>query len=172
MSDIQAIIRHNQVAVAEFLEALDAVPAADWDRPSAPGKWSPAQVADHVAIVYEVGRKLMEGTARDPSAPRWLRPLFRLMVRATILRTGRFPRSRTANAFEPASRPPSRDVLSDRIEAASRAFEERAAQQAQGGGGTFDHPAFGRFGVSDYVRFQAHHTKHHQAQLPRPASRS
>jgi uncharacterized damage-inducible protein DinB len=172
MSDMQATIRHNQVAVAEFLEALNAVPAADWDRPRAPGKWSPAQVADHVAIVYELGRKLMEGTAKDPSAPRWLRPLIGLMLRATILRTGRFPKSTTAKAFLPADRPPPRDVLSGRIETASRAFEQLATQHARAGRTTFDHPAFGRFRVSDYVQFQAYHTKHHEGQLPRPSSRS
>jgi len=171
MSDVQAVIRRNQVAVAEFLEALNAVPAADWDRPRAPGKWSPAQVADHVAIVYEVGLKLMDGTARDPSAPRWLRPLIRLMIRATILRTGRLPKSTTAKAFQPAARPPSRDVLSGRIAAASRAFEQLATRYAEAGRTTFDHPAFGRFGVSDYLRFQAYHTKHHEGQLQGPASR-
>jgi uncharacterized damage-inducible protein DinB len=172
MTDIHATIRSNQVAIAEFLEALDAVPVAAWGRAPMPGTWSPAQVAEHVAIVYEVGMRLMEGTAKDPSAPRWLRPLIRTLVRATILRTGRLMRSKTASAFRPADTSAPREVVAARIESASRAFEQRAAQHVEAGRTTFDHPSFGRFGVSEYLQFQVFHTKHHQAQLPRLSPRS
>ena len=172
MTDLAATIRNNQIAIAEFLDAVRAVPADDWAEPRAPGKWSPAQVVEHVALVYELGLKLLKGTAKDPSAPRWLRPLIGMIIRRTVLRTGRFMKSKTAAPFHPKGAPAPRDALVARLEEASRAFERSAVQEVESGRSTFDHPAFGRFGVADYVQFQAHHTKHHQAQLRRvpPAS--
>ena len=172
MRDVASTIRSNQIAIAAFLDAVRAVPADDWTEPSAPGKWSPAQVVEHVALVYELGLKLWKGTATDPSAPRWLRPLIGMIIRRTVLRTGRFMKSKTAAPFRPQEPPASRDSLVARLEDASRAFERSAEQEVESGRSTFDHPAFGRFGVADYVQFQAYHTKHHQAQLRRvpPAS--
>jgi hypothetical protein len=172
MRDISSTIRSNQTAIAEFLDAVRAVPAGDWAEPSAPGKWSPAQVVEHVALVYELGLQLLQGTATDPSAPRWLRPLIGMIIRRTVLRTGRFMKSKTAAPFRPRGAPASRDALVARLEAASRAFERSAEQEVERGRSTFDHPVFGRFGVADYVQFHAYHTKHHQAQLRRVATPS
>jgi uncharacterized damage-inducible protein DinB len=172
MRDLAATVRNHQIAIAEFLDAVRAVPAEEWAEPRAPGKWSPAQVVEHVALVYELGLKLLKGTATDPSAPRWLRPIVGMIIRRTVLRTGRFMKSNAAAPFRPQRVPASRDVLVARLEEASRAFERSAVQEVEGGRSTFDHPAFGRFGVADYVQFQAHHTKHHQAQLRRVPSTS
>jgi uncharacterized damage-inducible protein DinB len=172
MTDLASTIRNNQIAIAEFLDAVKAVPAEEWAAPRASGQWSPAQVVEHVALVYELGLKLMKGTATDPSAPRWLRPLIGMFIRRTVLRTGRFMKSKTAAPFDPQGAPAPRDTLVARLDEASRAFERSAVQEVESGRSTFDHPAFGRFGVADYVQFQAYHTKHHQAQLRRvpPAS--
>jgi uncharacterized damage-inducible protein DinB len=171
MRDLQDAIRDNQAALRGFLEAAARVPAAAWNEPRAPGKWSPAQVANHVALGYEVSQGFIDGTRRQPSSPRWLRPLLGFMVRVTILRTGRFMKSRTFKALEPPPAAEPLETLRSRLQAASAAFERLAAAEVNAGRVTFDHPVFGTFSVADYMQFQAYHTRHHQPQLS-PASQA
>ena len=165
MKNIQDAIRNNQAALRSFLEAAERVPPARWNEPREPGKWSPAQVANHVALGYEISQGFIDGTRKEPSSPRWLRPIIRFMVRAMILRTGKFMKSKTFTALEP---PPAAEplvTLGPRLLAASTAFERLAAAEVSAGRPTFDHPVFGRFGVAEYLQFQAYHTRHHQPQL-------
>jgi DinB superfamily len=166
--DIDTAVRNNRAAVDAFIVASLAVPMDRWGKPRAPGKWSPAQVVEHVVLVYEVGARALSGASGLPSPPRFVRPLIRFMMRRTVLRSGRFPRSRTVAAFDPsASAVPagSAEALCARLRTASEAFDRRATEMVASGAPAFEHPVFGTFGVSEYVQFQAYHTKHHQSQL-------
>ena len=165
MRDVHQAIGDNQVALRDFLAAAARIPPETWTRPRAPGKWSPAQVTEHVALAYEVGPGFIDGTRREPSVPSWFRPLFKLLVRATILRTGTFMKAKTFAGLEPAPHGDSFERLRPRLQAASAAFERIAADEVTSGRLTFSHPAFGRFGVADYMQFLAYHTRHHQRQL-------
>jgi hypothetical protein len=170
MVSIHDAVRNNQEALRSFLEAAGRVPPALWNEPRGPGKWSPAQVANHVALGYEISQGFIDGTRKQPSAPRWLRPLLRFMVRATILRTGKFMKSKTFTALEPPPAAEPLETLRPRLQAASTAFERLAAAEVSAGRPTFEHPVFGRFGVAEYLQFQAYHTRHHQPQLVPAAS--
>src|SRR5258708_2969795 len=76
MTEIETAIADNRAAVEEFVAAARGVDAASWNRPRAEGKWSPAQVTEHLAIVYEYNRKVVLGTA-GKGAPKFLQPLAR-----------------------------------------------------------------------------------------------
>ena len=54
----------------------------------------------------------------------------------------------------------------DRLEAAMTAFEADAAAL---GTAAIDHPFFGRLPLSDFVRLQEIHTRHHRGQLAQAA---
>lgn len=100
MADLEtALNTHHQVAEA-FLAAAGAVPTTQWGQPRLPGKWSPGQVVEHVALAYEVNRGVLQGRAPAVTAPRFLRPLIRRFGLEPVLRRGRFiPGSKSLKMF-------------------------------------------------------------------------
>jgi hypothetical protein len=164
---ISAAVESNRRAVAEFVAAALDVSASRWMEPRSQGKWSPAQVTEHVAIAYEIAGQIIDGTARIPGRkpPAFLRPLIRMFIRATVLRTGTFYKSKTPVAYEPSSRPESQHVLCDRLQRASDAFEQKARDKVGAGINVLQHPYFGRFRIMDLVTLQAHHARHHRLQI-------
>ena len=163
MADVQPMLRGHREAVDSFLTAARAVPPVRWGEPRAPGKWSPGQVVEHVARAYEVNRGILHGGPAPVSAPRWVRPLIRRFLLAPVLRRGRFiPGSKSPRAFQPDPSPAEPTQALARLAAASASFEADAASLPAG---TVDHPFFGRLPVSDFVRLQEIHTRHHREQL-------
>jgi len=165
--DLRTAVENNHEAVEKFIRAARAVPATRWQEPRAEGKWSPAQVTEHLAVAYELSRKMVAGNANvtEGLPPRILQPLIRTVVRLTVLRTGKFMRAKAPAFFQPSSSPASQEVLCKRLEAASNGFEQDAMRAKQTGQTAFDHAFFGRFGVAEYLQLQAYHTVHHRAQL-------
>jgi hypothetical protein len=167
MSDLDTAIADNHKAVEEFTAAARGVDASRWSLPRAEGKWTPAQVVEHIALTYEYSRAVLNNNAPGPAAPRFLRPLVRRFVVTPVLKSGSFKRKAKAPAmFQPSSSPDTPADLLSRLETALRTFEDdvRAAQHA--GRSTLEHPFFGIMPVTDYLRFQAIHARHHRAQLP------
>ena len=172
MPDLHSTTIDNQQAVSEFLTAARAVPQSAWTRPRAPGKWSPGQVTEHVAIAYEVARAILNGTFSGRAAPRPLRPLIRTFAFNPILRTGRFRKGTKAPApFQPTASPASVADLTARLQAAAGAFEVELEAAARLGRTFLDHPFFGQVALLDYSRLQAIHTRHHCQQLATAAER-
>jgi hypothetical protein len=165
MADLHTALVANRSAVAEFLQTARLVSPEKWLVPRAEGKWSPAQVAEHLAKTYEESQKLIAGTSTIPAFPRLLRPVAGAVVRWTILRTGRFPKGKAPAPFRPTASPPAQDILCARLQEASNVFEEGVEAAARGGRTTFEHPFFGKFGVTEYVQLQAYHSVHHRSQL-------
>lgn len=171
MSDLEMAIADNHKAVEEFTATARAIDAARWSAPRAEGKWSTAQIVEHIALTYEYSRAVLNNNPPGPAAPRLLRPLVRRFVVTPVLKSGSFKRKAKApTMFQPSSSPDTPGDLLSRLETALRAFEEdvRAAQHA--GRATLEHPFFGTMPVTDYLRFQAIHARHHRAQLPGAAS--
>jgi hypothetical protein len=163
---LQSTTIDNRQAVDAFITAARAVPQSAWIRPPAPGKWSPGQVTEHVAIAYELARAILNGTFSGRSAPRFLRPLIRTIVFNPIVKTGRFKKGAKAPApFQPTASPASVADLAARLQAAAGAFEVDVEAAARSGRTFVDHPFFGRVTLSDYSRLQAIHTRHHSQQL-------
>jgi uncharacterized damage-inducible protein DinB len=171
MSDLQTVITDDRRAVTDFLATARAVPPAAWHQPRAPGKWSPAQVTEHVAIAYEVSRGILRGTFAWRGAPRFVRPLIRTFFLKPVLKTGRFAKGgKTPTHFEPTTTPASIGDLATRLQAAATAFEVDVQAAAQGGQTTLDHPFFGAVPLAEYLRLQVIHTSHHRQQLPPPTT--
>jgi len=162
-NDLLTTIHAHQQEVAKFLSAARSV-SAQWAQPRAPGKWSPGQVVEHLALAYETNRGILHGRA-PMTAPRWIRPLIRTFGLKPVLRRGRFiPGSKSPKIFRPGPVPAPPGELLQRLEAAAASFEaDVAALKSE----TLDHPFFGRLGFSDFVRLQEIHTRHHRGQLAR-----
>lgn len=164
MADLQATLHSHRQAVDAFLTAARGMPAVQWKEPRARGKWSPAQIVEHLALTYEGGRSILHGGATGPAVPALLRPLIRTYLLQPVLWTGRFfPGSRAPKAFQPTGSPVTQDVMLARLQAAAQAFEKYVS----GAQGThIEHPFFGRLSLVDFVRLQETHIKHHYRQLP------
>src|SRR3954471_7082149 len=127
MADFQTELNAHRQAVEAFLGAARAVPASRWGQARAPGKWSPGQVVEHLALAYEVNRGVPHGQA-PMTAPRWLRPIIRRFLLGPVLRRGRFiPGSKSPQAFRPGPAPAPLAQLLDRLAAAMTGFEADAA---------------------------------------------
>ena len=163
MPDFQTELKAHQQAVEAFLGTARRVPASRWGQARAPGKWSPGQVVEHLTLAYEVNRGVLHGHAPPMAAPRWLRPVIRRFLLRPVLRRGRFiPGSKSPRVFRPGPVPAAPEPLLKRLAAATTAFETDAAAL---GSTTIDHPFFGCLPLSDFVRLQAIHTRHHCRQL-------
>jgi hypothetical protein len=167
MKSIDSALEDLRGAARQFTEAA-ARSASAWNTPRAPGKWSPAQLTEHVArSLDESANEVAELPCKFPRLPALVRPLLRAAFFNRVVRTGHFPRGRTARAFNPIEGAPSPAEGRARLEAAAARLEQAARACA-----TEDRRVrsglFGSCALEDYVRFQALHTQHHRRQFPGP----
>jgi hypothetical protein len=171
MTEVETQIADNRAAINEFIATARALDGSKWTAPRAEGAWSPAQIAEHLAIVYEYNRTVATGTASSP-IPRLFRPIIQPLARRMVvdntLKAGRFTRKgRAPGFFRPsASPPPSGEILA-RLDAAVRGFEGDLRSRHPEARHTIAHPIFGTIPTADWIRLQAIHARHHRAQLLR-----
>ncbi len=166
MSALEDAIAENRDAAKRFLATARGVVKEKWAQPVAPGKWSPAQIADHIAVTTEVSLKAIKGDASMGSIPRFLRVIPRKFGFDPTLKKGRFPEKQRGPAiFAPSTGHPAYEATVERLERALVALEAHVRQLAAANQHSFEHSFFGRVGVADYVRFGALHMAHHEKQL-------
>lgn len=163
MSELERVLSSNRAAVDELMAIAER---AEWNRPRAPGKWSAAQVVEHIArSLEEAANAVANRPTKLPTLPRFVRPVAGWMFRR-ILRTGKFPKSKTSGAMNPMASdgaPPSPAEGRKRLDAALAVFEAECRAQA---GRPVHHASFGEVSVEEYVRFAELHTRHHARQIP------
>lgn len=109
MADAELVIASHRRAVSAFVDAARAVPPSQWATPRAPGKWSPGQVTEHVALAYEQSGRMLHGTFTGPAKPWYQRLLARWLGLPSLLKRGDSARalSKRQTSFDPARhRPP------------------------------------------------------------------
>jgi len=157
---------HEQ-AVAVFLAAARAVPADAWNRPLGAGKWSPAEIAEHLRLTYALANaELTGGKGLRIRSSFWLRQLLRLLYLPGILRSGRFPRGVMApREVRPGAGPfHQRETLAG-LEANAKAVGEKLAARQAPRGPVLTHHLFGGLDVVQAWRLLTVHTEHHRRQL-------
>lgn len=166
MTEIETAIADNHAAVDEFVAAARALDAAKWAAPRGENRWSPAQIAEHLAIVYEYNRKVVKGEA-GKGAPRFLQPLARWFIVDRTLKSGRFTRKgRAPGIFQPVAKTVgSQTDLLARLTAAVNGMESDIRSGHPGGRHTIAHPFFGPLPTTDWINLQAIHARHHRSQL-------
>ncbi|MGE0158420.1 MAG: DinB family protein [Gemmatimonadales bacterium] len=168
MNDLDAILAANRSAVDDLVAVAERA-QPHWNTPRAPGKWSPAQVAEHVARSLEEGANVVAGKpSKLPTLPFFVRPVAGFMLRR-IVRSGKFPKAKTNGAMNPERTSPTIPAnaaeAKARIEAALATFE-RECRARVASGRPVESPAFGTVAVEDYARFTELHTRHHTKQIP------
>ncbi len=163
--DITTAAADSRAALEELITAAEAAESR-WTTPREPGKWSPAQVTEHVAITFEQAASMMSGEAHGfPSVPFFVKPIARTFVLNRTIKSGTFPSAKTFKAFDPPAGPESPAAARarlmaahDRYIAACTACDERD--------GLIESSVFGRVPSEDYMRFMTLHTLHHRKQIP------
>ena len=164
MTDVNAALDASKDAIEQLIAAGEHTGAA-WTTPRAPGKWSPSQIAEHVARSLEESANMAAGhPSKFPRLPAVIHPVVRALLFKRVLRKGAFPRARTNKAMNPVSGPSTPAAGRTRLEQAHQLFDETCRQVASKGDrlGT---TIFGAVHVEDYVRFMELHTRHHGKQM-------
>lgn len=135
--------------------------------PLTAGKWSPAQVAEHLRLTYDViGRETAGGPAIRVRTSWWLRLILRIRYLPAILTRGEIPGGALApRELRPGPGPFDREPLLAALQTAASTAEAAMT----GGGGQrasgITHHVFGRLQPSEALRFATVHNQHHTRQI-------
>jgi hypothetical protein len=165
MVNLSESLRSNRQAVDEFLQSAENS-ASVWSRASAPGKWSPSQVAEHVGRTLEESAHMIAGRpTKLPTFPGFIQPIVRSLLMKRVLRQGRFPKAKTNKAMNPETGPDSVAGARERLLGACDLFEHECRRKAQESDSVVT-GLFGRVQLADFIRFTEIHTRHHNLQMP------
>lgn len=151
--------------VTALLDPLEGRPAADWKR-APDGKWTPAQIIEHIVLSLEASGERFEKRRDKPPMDRRSN-LLQTVVRNLVLRTEWFPSGGTAPAMTVPSPSPDPPILERRLRAGVARFERLAAEllPARGSDLFVAHHIFGDLTLPEWLRFHVVHTRHHAKQL-------
>jgi hypothetical protein len=135
--------------------------------PTAPGKWSPAELTEHLSLTYDgVLRELAGG----PAIRVRFTGLKLLVVRLTVMR--RFlgqgfvpPGVRAPKEVVPLNANPDRNAALVRFQARAAEFERAITPRLGDRMGRVTHPFFGRLTMAQGLRFAEVHIRHHTKQM-------
>jgi uncharacterized damage-inducible protein DinB len=159
-------LRHRQ-AIASCAATIRAVPAAAWTRERAAGKWTPAQIAEHLRIAYEpLLAEVGGGAGMALRLPWWQRRLVRWRYLGLILRGG-FPKSAPApREIRPTGHSASPEEAANRLSENAAQFLDRLGDAALRGPVQLTHPYFGGLSALQILQLLTSHARHHQSQMP------
>lgn len=166
MSDLETSLAAQRRVADAFKTAALGVSDSVWNVPRAPGKWSPAQVTDHVGVTTRVARDAVAMKSGMGSIPAFLRPLVRALFLRPALKNGFPKKGKGPPIFAPAHAPMPRPDLIAKIDSEVAAFDTETRALEKAGKRTFVHGFFGEVSLADYVMFNALHFDHHREQLP------
>jgi len=163
----QGIELHRD-AIRTYLARAGSLSDSAWIAPRAPGKWSPAELTQHLIQTYEaLVAEMSGGPGLRVRVKGWRLFTIRLFAMPRFLKHGIVPPGvRAPKETVPAAGDSDRAAALARLQGASRTFEDlaRVGESRRGSGVT--HPFFGRLSLAQGVRFAEVHLRHHTGQLP------
>lgn len=162
-------VDEHRTALAAFLDAAEDVRESAWGAPWGPGKWTRAQVAEHLALSYEAAiREVTSGVAMAGKLPPLRQKLLRLILLPHILFHRSIPgRPRSPREIRPGEVTAPRAETLRRLRDLGDRFEHEMERAYHAGGGQLTHPYFGAIGAVKAMRFVAIHLEHHTRQISR-----
>lgn len=159
-----ALAKHRK-AVGEVLSVLESIPDERWGESLAAGKWTVAQLAEHLALSYETALdSLQGGPGMRLVLPWWRIRLLRLTVLRRILDGRGFPAGAPApRELRPGKKPLGRSEGLLRLR--TRADEAERALTSASAAVRLPHAYFGKLRPREILGVQAAHLDHHRAQL-------
>jgi hypothetical protein len=164
----RAAVDEQEVALAAYVDAAERIPEPAWTRPYAPGKWTPAEITEHLAMTYRVFIGEVTG---GPAMKLKLTPFRRRVLKLLMLPHMLFHRTFPRGARAPRELRPDAAALPGKAQALAdlRALGERFADEAErargGGRDRVTHPYFGAIDLTRGMRLCAVHLEHHTRQI-------
>ncbi len=160
--------QEHLATVERFVAQARSLSSTRWSAEPSPGKWSPAQVTEHVALTYQaLLQELSAGQAMRVRTTGWHRILLRALLLPRILRTGRIPSGSVApRELRPGTAALDQAALLEQLRSSAWRLDAELAAHAFA---HLTHPYFGRLRSAEVLRFCAIHTAHHAKQLPETA---
>ncbi|MFL5540850.1 MAG: DinB family protein [Longimicrobiaceae bacterium] len=160
-------VEEHRAALAAFLDVAERLREDAWNAPWAPGKWTRAQVAEHLALVYEVAiRELTTGQGLRVRVTGVRQRLLRWILMPHIL----FHRSLPLRVVSPRETRPAevtapRGAVLRRLRELAVRWEVELERAMEAGRGGLTHPYFGTIQPLKAMRFMAVHIEHHTRQI-------
>ena len=161
------VAEEHRAALAAFLDTAEGLREDAWSAPWGPGKWTRAQVAEHLSLTYELAiREITTGQGIRVRVTGVKQRLLRWVIMPHIL----FHRSLPMRVVSPReSRPaevtaPRAQVLR-RLRELGERYEAEMERAIEAGGGSLTHPYFGTIPPIKAMRFMAVHIEHHTRQI-------
>lgn len=157
----------HQRAVADLVAAARAVPVDQWERKPDETHWSPAQIVEHVRLIYDVvGDQFRGGPGLRVRTSWWMGALLRWKFLKGILEHGVFPKgARAPREARPGDGPFDRDALLEALSRSAGATEARVFEQWTDPRFPMTHHVFGKLAPAQAARLLTVHTAHHAKQL-------
>jgi len=161
-----ALARHAASAAA-YRETADAISSSSWSVPLGEGKWSPAQVTEHLNRTYKVVIGELSGEKGIRIRSPWLlRQVLRHTVLRSIYRKRQLPKgARAPSEVIPKEVEGTQSELLDRFRKLARQFQEVAESNAGKDGRKLTHHIFGEIDPLRGIDFIAIHIEHHHRQI-------
>ncbi|HEX6039843.1 DinB family protein [Longimicrobium sp.] len=163
-----AAMEEHQVALAAYLDAAGRLSDVAWTRPWAPGKWTPAQITEHLVMTYRVFiGEVTGGPGMKLKLTGFRRRLLRMFLLPHMLFHRTFPRGAPApRELRPADAAlPARAQALEQMRELGERFEREASRARASGWTHVTHPFFGPIDLTRGMRLAAVHIEHHTRQL-------
>ncbi len=161
--------RIHAEAAADLAAAAERVPAEKWLLPRGQGKWSAAEVVEHLNMAYDVLLgELDGGKGMQIRTKFWQRLYLRVVYLPRLMRGGPFPEGIRAprELRQPVANPDQSSAIAGFRDRAARMTSNAAKAIAEGRKVRLTHPYFGRSALVNSVLFCARHVQHHRKQIP------
>jgi hypothetical protein len=167
------LLADHAAAVRDFTARAGALSSDQWDVARAPGKWTPAQEAKHLALGYEAFvRDLRGGPTLRLKGRWWQRRLWRWRALPRILASARMPHGvRAPREARPPEQPGDQSTLLAELRAQVAEFEGAIMEmQLSQPHRRVTHPYFSFLTLPELVKLCTVHARHHMAFLPDPTA--
>lgn len=167
-SGLEQATADHRAAIEEVARTIKSLDPGAWAVPRQPGKWSPAEIAEHLVISYEPPlAELDGGPGYAVPVPWWKRVVLRWKVLPQILEHGQFPRGAPApREARPKSGAASPEEAVRRLRENAGRFEEKLCQAHAARSVRLTHAYFGKLTAPQILKLLAVHARHHRAQFP------
>jgi hypothetical protein len=157
----------HRTALAAFLDTAEGLREDAWKAPWGAGKWTRAQVAEHLALVYEAAiRELMTGQGLPVKVSPFRQKLLRWVVLPHILFHRSIPlRPPSPRETRPGEVTAPRAQVLRRLRELGERFEHEMERAHRAGRAQLTHPFFGAIAGARAMRFVAVHLEHHTRQV-------
>ncbi|MEJ7576406.1 MAG: DinB family protein [Pyrinomonadaceae bacterium] len=164
----QEAIRQHLDAVRAFVDAASKLSPDTWLRPVGEGKWSPAEISEHLKLVYEGTLLGLRGGTGIEIRSNWLLQRFlRLAILPRILKTGKFPKgAKSPHEMRPTTIIEDQPKALAQFSSLAREFQSELVKRKGLLETRLTHHVFGYLNALEGLRLVTMHIVHHQRQLP------